>query len=150
MCQPTSTKDDIAILRARHAFENEQMHKRLTWLGTFQSILFAALGVAWDGKQADPLVATIAGLGFVIALQGIFALYGVGMALINTQRAWFDQGLDKIDKYGLFGVFDGRRVPDYRVMPLPEMVIPTACSAAWALVLWMRFVHYFPVNVFVS
>lgn len=136
-----NTQNEIDILRARHVFENEQMHKRLTWIAQFESILFAALGVAWNASRQGWLIEIISGLGLAISLQGIVALFGVGRSLIYVQSAWFAKGLHKKDDLGLFGIYDGKRVADWRVMPLPELFIPFACAIAWVAVIFTKHLH---------
>src|SRR6185369_4489873 len=95
-------------LRERHRFENEQMHKRLTWLGSFQALLFAGLSIAWGKDRA--LIWVISLLGLVIAIQGIFALSGVGMSLMKIHQKWLDEELSEISGLGVFGLWEGKKV----------------------------------------
>lgn len=71
------------ILRKMHLFENEQMHKRLTWQGTFQTLLFAGLCVVWGKPDSLPIYSVIIFLGIFMAGQGVFALHGVGLSLVK-------------------------------------------------------------------
>jgi hypothetical protein len=120
-------------LRERHQFENEQMHKRLTWLGSFQALLFAGLSIAWGKDRA--LILVISLLGLIIAIQGIFALWGVGNSLKKIHEKWVDKGLSEISGLGVFGLYEGENVSAARVFPWPEFSIPIAFSLAWAAVL---------------
>jgi hypothetical protein len=123
-------------LRERHQFENEQMHKRLTWLGSFQALLFAGLSIAWGKDRA--LILVISVLGFIIAIQGIFALSGVGMSLVKIHKKWVDEDLSEISGLGVFGLYEGEKVSPSRVFPWPELSIPIAFSMAWAVVLCIK------------
>ena len=138
----SDTKFEIAkILRDRHQFENEQMHKRLSWLGSFQSFLFAGLCLAWDKNQVAPLVLIISLLGLSVALQGIVALSGVGLALIRIHRSWIREKLDERNDLGVFGLYQGSQVSAFWVFPWPEVFIPFAFAMAWGSVLYVRFLR---------
>ncbi len=123
-------------LRKRHQFENEQMHKRLTWLGSFQALLFASLSIAWGKDRA--LILAISLLGLIIAIQGIFALWGVGKSLEKIHKKWVHEGLSEITGLGVFGLYEGEKVSPARVFPWPEVSIPIAFSLAWAAVLCIK------------
>lgn len=43
--------DDFDRIRNLIRHENELINQRLTWLGTFQGLLLAALAFAWDKKM---------------------------------------------------------------------------------------------------
>jgi hypothetical protein len=133
---PSSDAD--VLLRARHSFENEQLHRRVTWQGQFQAFFFAALALAWRADDANPLIAIIALLGLVIAGQGIFAIAGVGMSLMNTERQRRRMDPENL-KPDVFGLFEGSRQPIWRYFPSPEICIPIAFFAAWTAVLCVRF-----------
>jgi len=137
-----STTRLVEKLRERHAFEQEQMHKRLTWLGTFQAFLFAGVGIAWDKKDSLYLITIVAVLGLAVAYQGIFALRGVSWSLMNMNKLWKELPLSEEDKrLGLFGLYQGNEVADRRVIPCPEVSIPFACYCAWVAVLCAVFLR---------
>jgi len=133
-----SKRELETLLRKRHEFENEQMHKRLSWLGSFQSFLFAGVCLAWGRDKVEPLILIIAALGLVIALQGIVALSGVGRSLVKIQKKWVQEGLDKRSALGVFGLYEGDEVSAIRVFPWPEVFIPFALSVAWGFVLYLK------------
>lgn len=64
-------------------FENELINQRLTWFGTLQGLLLAALAFAW--KDAPAMVVILGGLGVLVAVS-------VGIA---THRA--NKRLDQLD-----------------------------------------------------
>ena len=139
----SDTQYEVAkILRDRHQFENEQMHKRLSWLGSFQSFLFAGLCLAWDKNQVKPLILIITLLGLAVALQAIFALSGVARSLIKIHTCWTREKLDERNDLGVFGLFQGSKVSAFWIVPWPELFIPIAFSVAWGSVLYVRFVRY--------
>jgi len=137
----TDVHKQIEVLRQRHAFENEQIHKRLTWLGQFESILFAALGLAWNGRAPNWLAEVIAWLGLAISLQAIVALGGVTLSLIHLQNAWFERNLQKHDEFGLFGLYAGKKVHPLLVIPGPELSIPFLCATAWGFILYLKYFY---------
>jgi len=139
---PTMSKAHAAeILRSRHQFECEQLHKRLSWLSAFESFLFAGLCLIWNVQDSTLLVFIIAMLGLAISGQGIAALHGVGIALINIRRDWIKKNLDEYDDLGIFGIFRGREVNEIAIFPWPEMVIPVACAVAWISVVIATFLR---------
>ena len=111
-------------------FENEQLHRRITWLGQFQSILFAALALSWTAD--GPLVGIIGILGLVIAAQGIGAIYYVGKSLVNVELR--RREIDPNDEIRIFG-FMTKRKPIWRYFPSPEFFIPIAFCIARGAVL---------------
>jgi hypothetical protein len=117
-------------------FENEQLHRRITWQGQFQSILFAALALAW--KESRPLVTIIGVLGLVIAAQGIGAIHYVGISLLNIELR--RREIDPNDEMRIFG-FMTERKPIWRYFPSPEFFIPIAFCVAWGAVLYVKLIH---------
>jgi hypothetical protein len=131
-------KADAAVLRARHQFENEQLHKRLSWLASFESLIFAAAALAWD--KSPQFVDIVASLGIAISLQGMGAIYWVGIALTLIRKDWEDGKLDEVEPLGVFGAFrDLEKIPPHKTFPWPELFVPYAFSVAWSAVLCIRF-----------
>lgn len=125
-------------LRTRHVFEHEQLHKRLSWLASFEAFLFAATAISWD--KSSEFVGILAALGFAMSLQGFFAVYGVGLSLILIKKDWDNLELNNVEPLGLFGLYRGLdRVPDILVFPWPELFIPYVLSLSWFAVLCLHF-----------
>ena len=62
--------NDIAsIIRSMIKNENDLINHRLTWLGTFQGLLLAALAFAWDKIDAWGVVTILCVLGALVALS---------------------------------------------------------------------------------
>src|SRR5205823_760429 len=53
----------------RIKYENELINQRLTWLGTFQGLLLAALAFAWGKSSATAIVCVICVVGAIVALS---------------------------------------------------------------------------------
>jgi len=111
--------------------EAEQTHRRLSWLGTFQGFLFAALGFSW-GKNAA-LTTIICCLGLAVA---ILIYLGVLSSVLATKRVRADWLLHRPPDYkgpDIFGFYP-HRAP-FSLFISPEMLIPLAFAVAWACVL---------------
>lgn len=66
----TGVEEEAKIIRAMVEQENSVQNNRLTWLMTIQGLLFAALGFAWDKKDAGGLVVVFCILGVIVSLIG--------------------------------------------------------------------------------
>jgi len=65
--EATPAEEGKAILRQLIQHEDQLRDQRLGYLLTLNGLLFAALGIAWTAKDANPLLVVIAGMGIVIA-----------------------------------------------------------------------------------
>ena len=103
----------------------------MTWFLTFHGLLFAALGFAWDKRDAGALIYILCGLGFVVSLSSITVFTAADRA-IHKLRDWWDE----------FRLLDykGPDVVGYRwqiVWPKPFLVwrfLPWVLTVAWAAV----------------
>jgi len=73
--------DLTTTLHSMVQHESEQMHRRLSWLGSFQGFLFAALGFAW-GKNTS-LILLISSVGLAVSLLVLWGTVGVSLALLR-------------------------------------------------------------------
>lgn len=80
--------ENAQIIRSMIEHENILQNYRLTWLMTIQGLLFAALGFAWDKKDARELIGILCLLGILVALSSWTALKLSRMALKNLQDWW--------------------------------------------------------------
>jgi hypothetical protein len=76
--------DDFDRIRELIRHENELINQRLTWLGTFQGLLLAALAFAWDKKSAGGIVCVLCTVGAMVAIS-------TGVATRRANRAIDDQ-----------------------------------------------------------
>jgi hypothetical protein len=73
-------EDHGKTIRAMIEHENHLVNYRLTWLITLQGLLFAALGFAWDKRDAWQII-------MVFCVMGIFSAVSCLVSLSYTQRA---------------------------------------------------------------
>lgn len=76
------------IIRKLIEHENNLQNYRLTWLMTIQGLLLAALGFAWDKKDARGLVVLFCILGILVSLSTFSALKLSGMAFQDLHNWW--------------------------------------------------------------
>ena len=75
-------EDHGKTIRAMIEQENHLVNYRLTWLITLQGLLFAALGFAWDKRDAWQIIV-------VFCVMGIFSAVSCLLSLSYSQRALF-------------------------------------------------------------
>jgi len=105
-------------------YENELINQRLSWFGTLQGLLFAALAVAWNDPSAMYLIWIICGVGLLVAIS-----IGVG-----TYRANRRLRLDKLDPDD-GDPFVLRQIV-WRLMP--GRFIPWVFALAWVFIFLLR------------
>ena len=113
--------------------EHELINRRLTWLLTSQSILFAALAFVL-GKDIDPVqqkafLLVVPMLALVISLS---ILIGVIMAIIAKFTIWKQYKKEQILPDLPLGV--STRIT--RIALIPDLFIPIAFIAAWLCLLF--------------
>jgi hypothetical protein len=67
-------------------YVNGLIDHRLTWLGTLQGLLFAALGFVWAKPDTNALALIICSLGAAVALSIGLATYGANLVLEELER----------------------------------------------------------------
>jgi hypothetical protein len=113
------TKEDKSFERLR--FEHELIHRRLTWLLSSQSILFAAYGIALgtaESGAANLFLTVTAMSGTVIAS---LILIGVVAGILAKVAVWQDS------KEKQFGV----RTWTTWLGLLPDFALPIVFALAW-------------------
>jgi hypothetical protein len=68
--------------------ENELINQRLTWLGTFQGLLHAALAFAWDKTDATALVWVLCILGMSVAFSTWVGTVRANKTIVNWGIYW--------------------------------------------------------------
>lgn len=124
--------DFAAILRQMTAHESEQVHRRLSWLGTFQGFLFATLGFVFG--KSRPLSFVIATLAIAISALVYAGLFAATLAIERIRSAWNSHKPKNYDGPEIAGFYpDGAR---WSVFISPENLIPLAFVAAWVMVMF--------------
>ena len=81
-------RDDIHSLRQLVKAENEFINHRLTWLGTFQGLLLAALAFAWDKDGTWWIVIILCLVGMAVALSTWVATLRANEAIEKVNKRW--------------------------------------------------------------
>ncbi|HEX3526330.1 MAG TPA: hypothetical protein VH988_04620 [Thermoanaerobaculia bacterium] len=123
-----------APFRTMVQHEAEQAHRRLTWLGSFQGFLFAALAFAW-GKSSS-LTSVIAYLGLVVALLISVGIIATVLATIRIRERWLAHRPDGYRGPEIFGFFPER--VKITLFTSPEMLLPIAFAVAWLCTLAIK------------
>ena len=66
-------------------FNNELINHRLSWLGTLQGLLFAAISLMWNQAGNDGLAIVICVLGAGVALSIGLATYGANLVIEDLE-----------------------------------------------------------------
>lgn len=111
----------------RLKFEHELINRRVTWLLTSQTILFAAYGVALD-KGATAFLKTVAITGAAVAVLVLFGVLASFTAKYCTWRDFRSSG-------HATEPFWVRTWITY-VGSIPEFTLPLVFATAWASLFW--------------
>jgi hypothetical protein len=125
------TDDKIAeIVRGMIDHESEQIHRRLSWLGTFQGFLFAALGLACTRSKS--LLCVIGVLGAVTASLVYVGLWRATSANVKLFNYWTEK---RRDYEGPPVESDFPKERQWMAYLSAENLIPLAFVCAWLVVL---------------
>jgi len=120
---------DACRTMARH--ESEQVHRRITWLASFQGFLFAALGVAW-GKSRS-LTHVFATLGVTVAALTLVGVVAAVWAIERIRQTWLAEKPAGYHGPDIMGFYPDRaRFTRYTS---GEILLPIAFMLAWIWVL---------------
>lgn len=127
--------DELAVtLRLMAHHETEQIDRRLSWLGTFQGFLFAALGFSWEKSSALTTVLSL--LGITIALLVFMSLIAATFAIQRIRRAWLQKKPSDYTGPDIFGFYP-ERAP-LTVFIAPENLLPLVFIGGWICVLFIK------------
>ena len=142
---PTTSNDEVgkqyeATVREMITSENELTHQRMIWMASFNGLLFAALGFAWDKAGVEFLT-------IVFSLLGVLSSFLNGLALIfasNAQRRlllWWHTKKPK--EYIGPGVMGCEPLDEkmYSVYVTPWILIAFIFSAGWLAILIFICIH---------
>lgn len=123
-----------SILRAMVAQEAEQVNRRLSWFGTLQGFLFAALAFTWDKSRTLTVVISI--LGLVVSLLVLIGLVAATLALERIRKCWLENKPSDYKEPDIFGFYPDRaRITVYTA---PENLLPLAFMIAWLCILFIK------------
>jgi hypothetical protein len=122
------------IIRKLVEHENTLQNFRLSWFLTSQSLLFAALGFAWD-KGTTFVVCTLCAVGFTTATSAFVALRLSDKAFKNL-KTWWEEKLVGYRGPPRVGYGDGSTFAWYFAMP--SSILPTVFALSWIVLLIYR------------
>lgn len=122
-----------AEIMERTKAENELIHQRMTWLGSIQGLLFAAIAFAWNLQTARPIVYLVAIVGVLTAVSIGYAIYRANSA-INTLSTY----LDTIKPENFKGLdVEGVRSSSGISWLMPGAFIPPMLACCWVAILFV-------------
>jgi hypothetical protein len=119
------------LLRQMSAHESEQIHRRISWLGTFQGFLFASLGFVFG--KSRPLSLVIAVLAIAISALVFSGLIAATLAVERIRDTWNAQKPKGYRGADIAGFYPNRF--RWTVYTSPENLIPLTFIVAWIVVL---------------
>ncbi len=134
--------EEIARQMVRH--ENELMNHRVTWLMSFEGLLFTALGFAWDKADARPLVYVFCGIGALVPASTWWVLDGAQSALSALREWWQKHQPVPYEGPGVVGFWHDSRAVTWM---LPWRVFPVLFAVAWVAVGVINFQRPAPTGV---
>jgi hypothetical protein len=114
--------------------EEEQMHRRLSWLGALQGFLFAALSFAWGKNHSLTLI--ISGLGLAVSVLIFTDVFAGSKALFNARVAWCKHKPSDYDGSDIFGLYPA--CPRFYHLFSSEVALPIVFAVAWILVMLIK------------
>lgn len=111
--------------------ENDLVHHRMTWLGSFQGFLFAAVAFAWKEISAQDILYLVAIVGLLTSISIGYAIHRANTALDALSAYWDTikpknfQGLD------VEGVRSGSGIP----WLMPGAFIPKVLACTWIVII---------------
>ena len=114
------------------AHESEQIHRRLSWLGTFQGFLFASLGFLFG--KSRPLSFVIATLAIVVSILVFSGLIAATLAAERLRKIWQSNKPKNYHGPDIAGFYPDRA--QWTVYTSPENLIPLAFMVAWLVVIF--------------
>jgi hypothetical protein len=77
-----------AEIRDHIKFENDLIHQRMTWSGTFEGLLLAVVSFAWDKSDAKPLLIVICLVAIAVTVSFGYAIHRANMATARAAARW--------------------------------------------------------------
>lgn len=102
----------------------------MTWLGTFQGLLFAAVAFAWKEPSARSLIYVSSAVGLLVSISLGYAIYRANKALDDASAYW-----DKIKPSNFQGLdAEGYRSGSGVAWLMPGAFIPKVFAITWVAV----------------
>ncbi len=122
---------DDETFRSMIRHEDEQTHRRLSWLGSFQGFLFASLGFCWGKNTSLTLIICLLGLAVALLIySGVFASV---LAIKRIHKLWHKHKPPGYSGPDISGFFPDRA--QLSLFTSPEMLLPLTFAGAWISVI---------------
>jgi hypothetical protein len=126
--------NDAEVIRSMIEHEGDLLNHRITWMVTLQGLLFAALGFAWDKKDAGGLILVFGLLGLVVSISSA-ASFGAAIRAEKRLLAWWDENTRD---YSGPDVVGWRASNGFSERLYPWRVLPIVFFLAWSGVLYFN------------
>jgi hypothetical protein len=124
------------IVRSMLDHESDVINHRITWMATFQGLLFAALGFSWAGaRQLVPVFCVLGTLMSCITLVGLFKASLATRILLDW---WCENGSKDYDGPPVIGQAFAQKSPIRYLFPIWSF-IPLCFIGAWGWIFCINF-----------
>lgn len=122
-------------INERIKLENELINQRMSWLSTFQGLLFAAFALAWDKKiGAQPICLIACIIGILVSLSVGLAMYRANVSIKEASAKW-----DEIKPKGYAGLDpEGVRSASGCDWLMPGSFMPCLFAVMWLCLFVVR------------
>lgn len=115
-------------------FEHELINRRVTWLLTSQSILFAIYGIVLNSgtklsEEACSFLTVISSCGFVICISSLVGISASALAKRSAWKKYQDESKNRHEPWGGLNTI----ITSFGLVP--DLVIPLVFVIAWAALL---------------
>ena len=139
----------IETFRKMNAFEAEQIHRRLSALGVFQTLLFGAVGLSWQSADFPLLVGLLGSVGRLIAFLTYIGLCCAMASAMKLRHTYNDIKPDNYDGPDVFGIFLEKPTKRWwRIFHYlsAELLVPWVFIAAWGVFMFAFFHGWFGLS----
>jgi hypothetical protein len=127
------------IVRDMINHESDVINHRMSWMGTFQGLLFAAVAIMWD-KNREALGVVLCLLGVVVSVAIALTLRNASVATERLVLWWTTHKPDNYDGPGVIGYRMELPSKVRTVLP-PWTLVPICFLLAWIAVLYIKLFH---------
>jgi hypothetical protein len=132
--------DYLTVIRDMIKHENELVNQRLTWLFTFQGLLFTATGFLW---KASIFPVTVLGFIGIISCISIGYTLSRGLNAIKDLLALARDYKKPLTENWIFPPSIGSRRKAIELI-LPGILLPWVLGIAWIAILIFRVTNLYP------
>lgn len=121
-----------AEIKDRIKLENDLIHQRMTWSGTFEGLLLAIISFTWDKPHAKPLLIVICLVALAITASFGYAIRRANVGLDRASKRWDAIKPPQYDGLDVEGVRSSE--PAFGWL-MPGRFVPMLLTAMWTAIL---------------